>query len=191
MWQPGRDPVNGPLMPWYEAIDQPGGGQMKFARRLIESRPFLTRLPDDTILVEASVMASVPGAGRARFVATRDEAGSYAMIYAPVGRRFQVHMERIAGAQVKAWWFNPRNGSAKLIGDFVNTGEREFAPPDPGEHLDWVLVLDDASKGYPPPGSTKARHTVATPRDASPTRRGGSETRRTASCDGSAPRGVM
>jgi hypothetical protein len=156
MWQPGRDPVNGPLMPWYEAIDQPGAGQMNFARLLIESRPFLARIPDDTILVEASVKASLPGAGRARFVATRDEAGSYAMIYAPVGRRFRVHMDKITGAQVKAWWFNPRNGSATLIGNFTNIGEHEFAPPDPGEYLDWVLVLDDAAKGYPPPGSAGA-----------------------------------
>ena len=156
MWQPGREPVNGPLMPWYEAIDQPGAGQMKFGRQLIESRPFLTRAPDDAILVASRVKASVPGAGRARFVATRDEEGSYAMIYAPVGRRFSVHMDRIGGERVKAWWFNPRNGSAKLIGEFANTGEREFAPPDPGEHLDWVLVLDDASKGYPPPGSAGA-----------------------------------
>lgn len=156
MWQPQREPVNGPLMPWYEAIDQPGAGQMRFARSLIMSRPFLTRVPDDTVLVEAGIKASVPGAGRARFVAARDGTGSYAMIYAPVGRRFSVRMDKISGNRVKAWWFNPRNGSATLIGEFANTGEREFAPPDPGEHLDWVLVLDDASKGYPPPGSRGA-----------------------------------
>jgi hypothetical protein len=34
----------------------------------------------------------------------------------------------------------------------VIQGEREFTPPDPGEMLDWVLVLDDAAKQYPPPG---------------------------------------
>jgi len=54
---------------------------------------------------------------------------------------------------VKAWWFNPRDGGATPIGEFPNSGEREFAPPGAGEFLDWVLVLDDASKGYPPPGS--------------------------------------
>jgi len=31
--------------------------------------------------------------------------------------------------------------------------EREFTPPDMGELLDWVLILDDASKHYAPPGS--------------------------------------
>lgn len=86
------------------------------------------------------------------FVATRDSAGSYAMVYAPVGRPFKVHMDTITGGTVKAWWFNPRDGSAKAIGEFPNTGERAFAPPDSGEMLDWVLVLDDAAKNLPAPG---------------------------------------
>jgi hypothetical protein len=52
-----------------------------------------------------------------------------------------------------AWWWNPRDGKATAIGELTNQGEREFTPPDPGEALDWVLVLDDAAQGYPPPGS--------------------------------------
>jgi len=151
MWQPGRNPINNPLMPWYEAIDQPGAGQMQYGRRLIESRPILSRVPDDSIIVTDRVPTSVPGAGRYRFVATRDTDGSYAMVYAPVGRAFKVRMDVVKGAKVKAWWYNPRNGQAAAIGEFPNTGEHEFLPPDKGEMLDWVLVLDDASKGYPAP----------------------------------------
>jgi hypothetical protein len=155
MWQPGRNPINGPLMPWFEAIDQPGAGQMQYGRRLIESRPFLTRIPDDSIIVtDARVPTSVPGAGRYRFVATRDEAGTYAMVYAPIGRTFSVRMDVIKGPKVNAWWFNPRNGEAKSAGKFANQGTQQFTPPDKGEMLDWVLVLDDAPKGYPPPGQS-------------------------------------
>jgi len=152
MWAPGRDPVNNPLLPWSEAISQPGAGQMQHGRRLMESRPFLTRIPDDTVVVTDRVPTSVPGAGRYRFVATRDSEGRYAMVYAPVGRPFKVRMDAIRGARVKAWWFNPRNGQATPIGEFANAGERAFTPPDPGEALDWVLVLDDAAQGFPPPG---------------------------------------
>ncbi|MHB8521072.1 MAG: glycoside hydrolase family 140 protein [Limisphaerales bacterium] len=147
-----RQPINRPLMPWYQALDQPGAGQMQFARRLLESRPFLTRVPDDSVIVPATVAAAVPGAGTRRLVATRDAAGSYAMVYAPVGRAFKVRLDKVTGAKVKAWWFNPRNGRATVIGVFPSTGEREFTPPDPGELLDWVLVLDDAAKNYPSPG---------------------------------------
>jgi hypothetical protein len=158
MFDPKRGkPINNPLMPWYDAINQPGAAQMQYARALIESRPFLTRIPDDSIIVTDNVPTSVPGAGRYHFTATRDESGGYAMVYAPVGRKFSVHMDKITGAKVKGWWFNPRDGSAKEIGLFENKGNREFTPPDYGEMIDWILVLDDAAKKYPTPGSRKLK----------------------------------
>ncbi|HXW04457.1 MAG TPA: glycoside hydrolase family 140 protein [Vicinamibacterales bacterium] len=153
MWVQGRDPVNNPLMPWDEAIDQPGAAQMQHGRALIESRPFLTRVPDPDVIAGGPVPTSMPGAGRYQFVSTRDAGGSCAMVYAPVGRPFSVRMTTIAGARVRAWWFDPRTGRATAIGTFPNTGEREFSPPELGEMLDWVLVLDDEAKKYPPPGT--------------------------------------
>ena len=153
MWSSEKQPVNNPLMPWTEALDQAGAGQMQFGRWLLESRPFLKRVPDDSIIVADRVPTSVPGAGRYRFVATRDEAGSYAMVYAPVGRKFSVRLDVLSGAEVRAWWFNPRDGQARLVGTFASEGQREFSPPDLGELVDWVLVLDDAAKGYPAPGT--------------------------------------
>lgn len=153
MYDPKRGkPINNPLMPWYEAIDQPGAGEMHFAKDLLLSRPFLSRIPDDSVIVTDRVPTSVPGAGRYHFSATRDTERTYAMVYAPVGRKFKVHMDAIHGATVKTWWFNPRNGQANEIGTFPSEGEHEFTPPDYGEMIDWVLVLDDAAKNYPPPG---------------------------------------
>jgi hypothetical protein len=155
MWQfydEGREPVNRPLMTWRKAIEEPGANQMQFGRRLIESRPILTRIPDNDVIVPAKVVTSIPGAGAYRFVATRDSEGSYAMVYAPIGRAFSVHMHKISGAKVKAWWYDPRTGKSTAAGEFSNEGEREFTPPNPGEVLDWVLVLDDAAKDYAPPG---------------------------------------
>ena len=130
---------------------------MQHARALLESRPFLTRIPADDVIVEDRVPTSVPGAGRYRFVATRDTTGTYAMVYAPVGRSFSVHMSVIRGNRVHAWWFNPRDGRALTIGTFPSVGDRAFTPPDPGEMLDWVLVLDDEARAYSPPGTTIKR----------------------------------
>jgi hypothetical protein len=155
MWEDGHRPVNHPLMPWYEAIYQPGAAQMQYGRKLIESRPFLSRIPDDSILVPHPVASSaVPGAGEYRYTATRDQEGTYAMIYVPVGRDFEVRMDAIRGSEVIAWWYNPRNGDAEKIGTFSNSGTRTFTPPEPGENLDWILVLDDSSANYPPPGES-------------------------------------
>jgi Protein of unknown function (DUF4038)/Putative collagen-binding domain of a collagenase len=152
MWLPGREKVNNPLMPWTNALNQPGAKQMQYARWLLESRPFLTRIPDDSVIVQAEPPSAVPGAGLKRFVATRDAAGSYAFVYVPTGRAFSIKLDWLAGTKLKAWWFNPRNGEATLIGSFEKTPMRDFISPDSGENLDWVLVLDDASKKFPKPG---------------------------------------
>jgi hypothetical protein len=156
MWMPGKAPINNPLMTWDLAIEQPGAGQMQYARWLLESRPMLSRIPDDSLIVAAAPETAVPGAGLKRLVATRDSAGSYAMIYVPAGRPFRIRLNSLQGNRIKAWWFNPRNGAASLLAEFPNQGEREFLCPTPGENLDWVLVLDDAAKNFPPPGNRKA-----------------------------------
>ena len=153
MFDPKRGkPVNNPLLPWYDAIHQPGAAQMRHGRALIESRPFLTRIPDPDVIVTDTVPTSVPGTGRYHVAATRDSEGSYAMVYAPAGRPFKVRLDKVRGPDVVAWWFNPRTGAADLQGTYKNQGIREFTPPTPGEHLDWVLVLDDASRHFSPPG---------------------------------------
>ncbi len=155
MWAPERTPVNRPLMPWYEAIDQPGALQMMYGRLLMESRPFLSRIPDNSIIVNDNIVSSVPGAGEYRFAATRDAEGSYAMVYVPAGRKFTVRMDCIKGGEIQAWWFNPRNGEATRLGTYAAAGTQTFISPTPGEALDWILVLDDAARNYPAPGTRK------------------------------------
>jgi len=58
--------------------------------------------------------------------------------------------DAIAGAEVRAWWFNPRTAGATEIGVRPARGEQTFDPPVDGP--DWVLVLDDAGQDFPPPG---------------------------------------
>ncbi|MGH9428788.1 MAG: putative collagen-binding domain-containing protein, partial [Terriglobia bacterium] len=88
-----------------------------------------------------------------RIQATRGK--DYAMVYSTSGSRIDVHLGRISGEQVHAWWFDPRTGEARDIGTRPNRGDASFQPPSLGLGQDWVLVLDDASKNYPPPGTSK------------------------------------
>ena len=148
VWQflaPGRDPVGFARRPWMEALDLPGAFQMTHLRNLIESRPMLSRIPDQSVALDAR-------SGPDHLRATRDESRSYALVYTPVGRPFTVRMGAIASPKVRGWWFNPRDGAAVRIGDFLSLGEQEFTPPDSGEKRDWVLVLDNAAKHFAAPG---------------------------------------
>jgi hypothetical protein len=146
MLQPGRDAITWARRPWQEALRLPGAGQMQFARALLESRPFLTRVPDQALLT------SDPGTGTDHVQATRDTDGSYALVYVPSGKPVGIALEHLSAQTLAAAWYDPRTGAAQSIGAFPGRGTRTFTPPSGGP--DWVLVLDDAARRYPRPGAT-------------------------------------
>ena len=144
MYSPNRKPVNGPLMYWQQAMLRPGATEMQYVRALLESRPYLSRVPDQSIVVD-------PLDGADHISATRGD--GYLFVYSAQGRRFSVRPGRVSGERIKAWWYNPRSGSAQAAGEFDNRQTREFTPPSEGFGSDWVLVLDDASKSFAAPGT--------------------------------------
>jgi hypothetical protein len=64
-------------------------------------------------------------------------------------------MGKISGAQVRSFWFDPKNGNSQEIGVSSNAGQQTFIPPSSGYGQDWVLVVDDASKNYSLPDQKK------------------------------------
>ena len=154
MWNPDRSPypVNNPLLSWHEALNQPGAAQMQWGKRLMLSRPYLSRIPaTELVLAESSIPSAWPGEGIYRFTATMDTDGTYLMVYAPVGRKFEVNTTVIRGKRLTGWWYNPRNGQSQKIGRVERAERVSFISPNPGEELDWILVIDDASKKYKRP----------------------------------------
>ena len=127
-----------PKISWQEAIDAPGAGQMHYLKKLILSRPFDERVPDQSLIVGNGVRYD-------RVAATRGK--SYAIAYSYTGKPFRVQMGRISGVTVRAAWYDPRTGQVRPIGTFANRGRRLFTPPgSPAPGNDWALVLDDAAR---------------------------------------------
>ncbi|MBN1673366.1 MAG: glycoside hydrolase family 140 protein [Kiritimatiellae bacterium] len=146
VWQfldAGKKPNNFANTPWREALDFPGARQMGLMRRLFESRPWHTLAPKPPALTARLD-------GDTYHVATARAAdGSFLLAYSPAGSPLAVDMSGITGTTVLAHWFDPRAGVWSPIGQFANTGLRSFTPPTSGRGMDWVLVLDDAERGYP------------------------------------------
>jgi hypothetical protein len=150
IWQffaEGRNPITAARTPWRKALQLPGAGQMRHARTLLESRPFLQRIPDQSLLI------SDADKGGDRVQATRSEDGSYAFIYSASGKPFTVDLSKLSGKELVAHWYDPRTGIAAPAGKFPRGEGRKFEPPTQGK--DWVLTLDDAAKNYPAPGATR------------------------------------
>ncbi len=146
-WDGKNAKLTDPRHTWMEALDLPGSTQVGIARRLLESRPFLTRVPDQTLLMNSQ------GSETSHRQALRDSEGSWIMVYSALGHPFTVDLTKLSATNLRAWWFDPRTGEAKPAGEGKNEGAREFHPPSEGEGQDWVLVIDDIARNYPAPGS--------------------------------------
>jgi len=131
-----------PKVTWKDALNATGGKQMQYVTELMLSRPIVGRKADQSLL-----QGSPEAEEGDRIVATLGV--GYAMVYTPHGKSFTVVMGKVSGAMVKAWWYNTRDGTSIFIGEFTNNGTREFTRSDTN---DWVLILDDSSKGYGTPG---------------------------------------
>jgi hypothetical protein len=157
LWQyyEGRDSPYAYEMPlkrlgWREALERPVSGQLQYLKSLMLSRPYFTRIPDSS-LVQGEIRE-----GTAYVSATRDQGGQYAMIYLPHGQPVTIKLSKLSGAKLIGWWYDPRTGTVTRVADRIRrTDTRIFTPPSSGRESDWVLVIDDESKGFAPPGRTE------------------------------------
>lgn len=150
MYDEGRKPLWDVETPWHQALDLPGASQMKHLKRLMLSRPYLTRIPDQSLILSEN-----PG-GLGRLQATRDghpgrDDATYLFVYFPEHHRAVINTAAIAGDTVRIGWFDPRAGEFTVAGEQANTGSLECEPPTNASGEDWVLVIDDADRGYPAP----------------------------------------
>jgi hypothetical protein len=133
--------VTNPGISWHEALDAPGAFQMGYLRRLLESLPFFSRIPDNDLI------SANEDAPEKYVCASRSSDGSYALIYIPnAEQQVTVNLEKLSGKRLNAWWFDPRTGQVTSIGTVDQAPQQSFTSPTTGN--DWVLVLDDAEKDF-------------------------------------------
>ena len=149
MWQPGRESIGNARTPWREALGFPGASQLIHARRLLESRPFFTRIPDQQIV------GWFAGEGADHVRSTRCTEGRYAFVYIPSGQRVTLNLGALKGESLRATWFNPRDGSATPAGDVPRAERVVFQPPFGRGGRDWILVLDAIAESFSSPGELR------------------------------------
>lgn len=142
------DPINpgDTIIGWQKAIHAPAAKQMIHLKNLMLSRPYFTRVSDQ------SIIASPIGKTYLDFiVATRDKHRSYAMVYLPQNKSISIDLSKISGVKRKIWWYNPETGQA--FPDKETKAKKILTLSPPRQGKDWVLVIDDASKNYGTPGA--------------------------------------
>ncbi|WP_225442577.1 glycoside hydrolase family 140 protein [Paenibacillus lycopersici] len=133
IWSMTTEPGPYFIMHWQDAIVRPGAAQMQHLRALIESYPFLERVPDQSLIADQFAAANY-------MVATRGQ--RYALVYSPNGIPFRVALGKIDGERVAAFWYDPRSGERAAAGEWANHGVQRVVPPSSGRDGDWVLILE-------------------------------------------------
>jgi hypothetical protein len=134
------------LFDWRESLDRPGADNIRYLRKIFESRSFSMLIPDQSIVYGNNPKDD----NHIRSAVALD--GSFLLAYMTKGQPVTITMKKVLGKKVNAWWYNPRNGEASFIGEFENVGFETFTPPTNGIDNDWVLVLDDADRFDTAPG---------------------------------------
>ena len=156
----GCEGVWNALENWKNLLNSEGAMQMKYIRKLFESRPALQRIPASEMIVG--------GQGEwtklTKISAARADDGAYAFIYFPADAiSAEIRVSEISGKSAAAWWYNPRDGETyDAQGMKTNRPFAEFPchlhqvnvfdpPGEEGAGKDWVLILDDMDRGFEKP----------------------------------------
>lgn len=131
------------IIGWKKAARAEGANQMQHLKKLILSRPYFSRVGDQSLIKSDIGKTYIDLA-----YATRDENRSYAMVYLPQNKPVKIDLSKISGSTKNVWWFDVRSGKATAAKSVKGNGTQSFNPPKEGK--DWVLVLDDASKKFEP-----------------------------------------
>lgn len=145
MYTEERVPVNNARTHWKTAMNHPGAFQLGYMRRMFEKRPWQKLAPDQT-----AIAGDNPEGAEYKMAAV-SSGNEFMMVYIPYGQKTTVHTSKLPAAKIRGWWFNPRDGRTISLGEFDNTGTKEFTPTSVGRGSDWLLVLDNAAKQYPVP----------------------------------------
>jgi Protein of unknown function (DUF4038)/Putative collagen-binding domain of a collagenase len=148
VWQfacPRNGVINHADRDWIDALQRPAGRQAVFLRRLIESRPFFARIPDQ------SVLASATNSHSDHVQSTRARDGSYLFVYIPCADQcVSLDLSSMPHGERAAWWYDPRTGIGTRITQSLSASNIEVTTPPYGP--DWVLVVDNTKSGFGPPG---------------------------------------
>lgn len=140
MWEEGRSPVSWARTNWKEAIHHDGSAQMGYMKKLFEARPWYKLQHDQSLILNENQE------GAEYQMAAIAEDKSFALFYTPYGKALSVDLSNIAGSEVSAWWYNPRDGRFLPIKDYSEKELVEFKPHASGRGSDWLLVLEDKAQ---------------------------------------------
>ncbi len=152
LWSLGSTTVSAycTLTDWKTQLHSTGSEDAIRAKNLLLSREWDALVPDFGHIVMTGGYGTLGQDDYATAALT--SGGSTFIAYLPSQRAVTVNTGAISGGSIRSWWYNPRDGTYVDLGTATKVSTRTYTTPA-SSGPDWVLVVDDASAGYGPPGS--------------------------------------
>jgi hypothetical protein len=144
---------------WQSQLNSAGSVGQQLLGELFRSRSFHLLVPDTTNMV---MTAGAAGGS----ICARTSDGRTIIVYLSASetvweklisrsKSVTIDMSKITDDTecANCNWYDPRTGSVTAIGNFANSGTRNFTSPNSG---DWVLVIDSAAADLRAPGHQRS-----------------------------------
>lgn len=135
----------GKSVPWWEALELPGGYQMGYLKRFYESIEWWKLQPKSFLLTYEPVVTNPRLAGVIGILALGEEDDATVAVYFPAGNgpdsMVTYKTSQDDGTMYDAQWFDPRTGEFGGNKEFLEVREGVVVLPDRPSADDWVLVL--------------------------------------------------
>ena len=123
-----------PFNTWQNSLNSPGSVSQGNIGKLMRSRKWWKFVPD----YSNAVVTSSKGSGVNYHATARETNGETVMVWCPDTNVVTVDMTKIGGTQAKAWWWNPDDNTATVIGTYATNGSMSFTPGSARR----LLILD-------------------------------------------------
>jgi hypothetical protein len=142
MYDINREPNISARTDWQAALELPGSSQMKYMKEIFEIFPWQRIELNQALILndnpeEESYILSAAG-----------ENNDFIIAYTPSGKSIEIDLTKMNSENVKAYWFNPRSGKIKHIGDFETDMPHEFQPWSNGWGSDFLLIIVNKNSPY-------------------------------------------
>lgn len=137
-----REPINGARTSWQESIHLPGSKQLSFMKKLLTAFPWQEMTNDQSLILNENPEDS------SYMICAIGKKKDFLLAYTPMGKPIQIDLSKMNSQKVNAFWFNPRDGKSRKIGEYATTETPEFKPWSVGRGSDFVLVIIDANARY-------------------------------------------
>ncbi|MDC0584181.1 glycoside hydrolase family 140 protein [Bacteroidales bacterium] len=138
MYDMTKNPIIGARTGWEAALHLPGSSHMTYMKDLF------TILPWQTMHLAQSVVLNDNPVNDSYILCNMDANKEIIIAYTPKGKAIKLNLPKLASENIKAYWYNPRSGKSKFIGDFKTSRTHEFRPWSQGRGSDFILIVVDA-----------------------------------------------